>query len=291
MFCGMNFHYAGFRAYDLTGDRSRFGLGLEGGDAMVDLYHENARQVALGELEIKGPEQFRGPESDHGPPGSQIGAVDNIYTALPILWRAYEETGKARFRDVALSHADRHLDWYIREDGSTWHHAVFDPDTGVLQSQYNELAISNDTCWSRGQAWNIAGLCRAYRETKAERFLTALRTTVDYYRNNTVDGYVPLWDFAAPEEPGTPRDTSAAAITAYGLTELPASKKTVEFREYGTMIVKRILEQALVMDPDAPNHGAVLHGCFNKPGGYATDNELIWTDYYLMAALCNLLDR
>lgn len=290
MFCGMNFHYAGFRAYDQTGDRSLFGLGLEGADAMVDLFHEHARQVVLGELDIKGPEQFRGPESDHGPPGSQIGAVDSIYTAGPVLWRAYEETGRTRFRDVAVSHADRHLDWYIREEGSTWHHALFDPDSGELESQYNELAMSDETCWSRGQAWNIAGLCRAYRETKAERYLDAIHTSIEYYRTGTIDGFLPPWDFTAPEEADTPPDTSAAAITAYGLTGLDSSDDTDELKEYGERIVEKLVENALVTDPDAPNYGAVLHGCFNKPGEYATDNELIWTNYYLLYTLCRRLD-
>jgi unsaturated chondroitin disaccharide hydrolase len=91
------------------GERSLFGVGLTGADAMVAAFHEGAKQIPLGELAIKGPKEFRGPESDHGPPGTQIGAVDNIYTALPVLWRAYEETGNPEFRDVAVAHADRHL--------------------------------------------------------------------------------------------------------------------------------------------------------------------------------------
>ena len=170
MFCGMNFAYAGFRGYDHSGDRALFGLGLEGADAMVDVFDEDARQIPLGKLAIKGPEQFRGPESDHGPPGDRIGAVDNLYTAVAPLWRAYEEVGDTRFRDVAVSHADRHLDWYLRDDGRTWHHAVFD-ENGRLERQYNELAYSDETCWARGQGWSIAGLAVAYAATGAGRYL------------------------------------------------------------------------------------------------------------------------
>jgi unsaturated chondroitin disaccharide hydrolase len=35
----------------------------------------------------------------------------------------------------------------------------------------------------------------------------------------------------------------------------------------------------------------VLHGCYNMPGNYATDNELVWTDFYVARTLRRLLDR
>jgi unsaturated chondroitin disaccharide hydrolase len=288
MFCGMNFHYAGFRGYDATGDRSLFGLGLEAADSMVAAFHEGARQIPLGGLAIKGPEQFRGPESDHGPSGDRIGAVDNVYTALPVLWRAYRETGDERFRDVAVSHADRHLDWYLRDDGSTWHHAVFDRETGALERRYNELARGDDTCWARGQGWNVAGLARAYAETGAGRYLDALERTVDYYRRNSPADGVPRWDFAAGD--GEPRDTSAAALVAYGLIRLPRADATADLRAYGRSVLASLLDDYLVTDADDPRYGRLLHGCFNRPGRYADDHELVWTTYYAATAVATLLD-
>lgn len=286
MFCGMNFHYAGFRGYDLSGDRSRFGIGLAGADAMVDYYNEKARHIPLGVLDIKGPEQFRGPDSHDGPRGDRVGAVDNIYTALPVLWRAYSETGDHRFRDVAVSHADRHLDWFIRDDGSVWHHAVFDRETGELERQYNELAYSNDTCWARGQGWNIAGLSRAYEETGAKRYRSALERCVEYYRTHTPADLIPYWDFVAPQSEDSPRDTSAAMLVAYGLARLDeGSPHNSELRSFGMEILQSIIEDYLVTDSSHPCYGGVLQGCFNKPGEYATDNELIWTDYYLASTL------
>lgn len=288
MFCGMNFHYAGFRAYDVTGDRSLFGIGLEGADAMVDLYHEGARQIPLGSLAIKGPEQFRGPDNDQGPSGDRLGAVDNIYTTLPVLWRAYEETGDQRFRDVAISHADRHLDWNMRGDGSTWHHSVFNSESGALERQYNELAQSDDSCWARGLGWNVAGLARAYRETGSEQYLDALHRSIKFHRQNSPDDGVPYWDYAIDGD--EPRDTSTAALIAYGLARLPNETKTSELHEYGHEVLETLLSSYLVTDSDAENRGAVLHGCFNRPGEYADDNELIWTNYYVTVTVYDLLD-
>ena len=290
MFCGLNFYIAGFRGYDYTGDRRLFGLGLSGADAMCDLYDEKARQIPLGRLAIKGPEQFRGPESDHGPSGDRIGAVDNIYTALPVLWRAFIETTDPQFRDTAISHADRHLDWYLRADGRTWHHAVFDRDDGSLERQYNELAAGQDGCWARGQGWSVAGLARTYAETRSDRFLEALQRTVDYYRRKSPANDVPFWDLEVVADDETPRDTSAAALVAYGLVLLPETEATVALRTYGQEILETLITTYLVTDPKADAYGAVTHGCFNKPGEYATDTELIWTNYYVARAVEHLYD-
>ena len=289
MFCGMNFHYAGFRAYDRTGDRSHFGRGLAGADAMCELFHDGARQVSLGILDIKGPEQFRGPATAHGPTGERLGAVDAIYVALGVLWRAYRETRRPHFRDIAISHADRHLDWYHRDDGSTWHHAEFDAD-GSLVRQYNELAASDATCWARGLGWHVAGLVRCYNETGAERYLAALEASVAYHRANTPGDEIPYWDYAAPEIPDEPRDTSAAGLIAYGLTALePAddahATRVAPLRAYGRELLAEIVDGYMILDADANRRGAVLQGCFNAPGDYATNAELIWTNYYVARAL------
>jgi unsaturated chondroitin disaccharide hydrolase len=296
MFYGMAHHYAGFRAYDATGDRRLFGLGLDGADAMVDSFHEGARQIPLGDLKLRGPENFRGPESDHGPSGDRVGAVDNVYTALPVLWRAYRETGDARFRDIAVSHADRHLDWYVRPDGSTWHHAVFDAETGNLERQYNELAHADDTCWARGQGWNVAGLARTYRETGAGRYLDALERTVAYYVAESPADLVAYWDFAAPQGSETPRDTSAAALVAYGLVRLDPESvprghadRVADLRRTGERVLAALIADYLITDAEDDRYGMVKHGCYNYPGGFATDNELVWTDYYVAEAVSALL--
>lgn len=290
MFRGMNALYAGFRGYDVTGDRELFGLGLAGADAMIDYYDERSRQIPLGEFQIRGPDNFRGEPIEGKPPGSNIGAVDNVYTALPVLWRAYRETGDPTFRDVAVSHADRHLDWYVRVDGSTWHHAVFD-ETGALTDQYNELADSDETCWARGQGWNIAGLARAYRETGAERYLRALERTTEYYVENSPQDLVPYWDFESPEIPDTYRDTSAAALAAYGLARLPNDDRIRNLRETGEAILASLVDSYVVLDESDPGYGIVQHGCYNAPGEYAVDNGLVWTDYYVAYTLAALLEQ
>lgn len=289
MFYGMNNHYAGFRAYDVTGEAAHRAIGIDGADRTADYFHEFARQIPLGTLAIEAPaENFRGPDDDDaGPSGARLGAVDAIYTGLPVLWRAYEETGDQHYRDVAVSHADRHLDWYIRPDGSTWHHIEFDPETGEKIRGYNELAFSDETCWARGQGWCIAGLARAYRETEAERYRHALERVVDYYVDHSPADLVPHWDFEHPDRPAIERDTSAAALSAYGLTGLPDEGKTESLRGVGDRILDSLIENYLTpRNEDSDEQpGMVLESCYNGPAGFATAHEHIWTDYYVLYAL------
>ena len=288
MFYGMNCNYVGFRAYDVTGDESFREFGIRGADATVDFFHQGARQVPLGTQPIEAPaSNFRGPDEGDAPSGDVLGAVDAVYTALPVLWRAYRETGDPTYRDTAVSHADRHLDWYVRDDGRTWHHAEFDPASGDLLRQYNELAYSDETCWARGQGWCIAGLARAYAETGAGRYLDALDTTVDYYVSNTPDDLVPHWDFEHPDAPDVPRDTSSAALVAYGLTRLPEDGVTEPLRATGESVLESIVADYLT-PTDATDRrppGMVTDGCYNGPASFAVSNELVWTDYYVGSAL------
>jgi unsaturated chondroitin disaccharide hydrolase len=288
MFAGMNYIYACFRGYDVTGDRDLIGHGFTGADATVDLFHERARMVPIGVYRVAGPkEQFDLSEAvGDRPTGDQISATDIVCSAIPVLWRAYEETGDTTFRDRALAHSDRHLDWCIREDGSTWHECEFDPETGDLVAQYNDLSYDEDTCWARGQGWNVAGLSRTYNETGGERYLAALEETVGYYLEHTPDDLVPYWDFQDPNIPDAPRDTSSAALTAYGLSRLDGDDERVAaLRETGERVLASLVENYLVCDADAENYGAVTHGTYNKPGGYGVDTELVWTNYYVAYAV------
>lgn len=294
MFAGMNYVYACFRGYDVTGDRDLYGHGFTGADATVDLFHERARMVPIGIYRVAGPkEQFDLSESvGDRPTGDRISATDMVCSAIPVLWRAYEETGDTAFRDRALAHSDRHLDWCIREDGSTWHECEFNPETGDLAAQYNDLSYDEDTCWARGQGWNVAGLSRTYNETGAERYLVALEETVGYYVEHTPDDLVPYWDFEDPNIPDAPRDTSAAALTAYGLSQLEGDgERVAALRETGERVLASLVENYLVRDADAGNYGVVTHGTYNKPGDYGVETELIWTNYYVAYAVREQLDR
>lgn len=292
MFAGMSLYHAGFQSYDISGDRIAYGIGFMGADSMLALFDEHARQIPVGDIQIEGPEdefEFREDAGNEQLSGTKVAAVDNVYATLPVLWRAYRETKDPCFRDVAVSHTDRHLDLFLRDNGSTWNLAKFDLGTGDVQHQFNVLAHASDTCWARGHAWNIAGLAHAYAETSADRYRDALSSSVKYYREHAPKDLVPYWDFEAPSIPNTVRDTSAAAITANGLLQLPSGEDTEEFRSFGKRILESIVDEYLVLDEASNQYGMILEGCYNYPSDYATENELIWTDYYVAQLLWTLL--
>jgi unsaturated chondroitin disaccharide hydrolase len=246
--------------------------------------------VESGDFDIAGPDGFRD-EDAHAADGEEepgFSAVDNVYTTLPVLWRAYEETGRERFRDVALSHADRHLDWFVRPDGSTWHHATFDATTGDLRTRDNALGAGETTCWARGLGWHVAGLSRAYRETGASRYLDALERSVSYYRSKVPPDLVPHWDFEVDASASTPRDTSAAALVAHGLCGLPDAAETARLRATGEAILDGLVSEYLLTDVADDRRGLVTDGCYNKPAEYATNNALVWTQYYVAVTLQSL---
>jgi len=127
-----------------------------------------------------------------------------------------------------------------------------------LQSRYNELAHSDETCWARGQGWNIAGLALAYDATGAERYLGALKATTDYYVDHSPNDLVPYWDFEDPEIPEAPRDTSAATLAAYGLRSLDdASAAAAELHRTGATVLSPLVDDYLILDATDDRYGMV----------------------------------
>jgi unsaturated chondroitin disaccharide hydrolase len=57
----------------------------------------------------------------------------------------------------------------------------------------------------------------------------------------------------------------------------------------GQEILASLVSNYMRTDVDDHRRGMVLHGCYNYPGDYATDNELVWTDFYVARALQNVL--
>ncbi len=87
MFGGMNYLYAGFRGWDLTDDRSLFGLGLEGADAMQSLFHEPTQLVPRRESEYAIARPDYEPtdatiQNDAGLSTKLEASSDNIYTCI-----------------------------------------------------------------------------------------------------------------------------------------------------------------------------------------------------------------
>ena len=208
---------------------------------------------------------------------------------LDLLYYAAEHSQDDRgLADIATTHARTILHSHLRQEKptpldesayngqwySTYHVAVIDPNTGAILRQMTSQGYSDDSTWTRGQAWGILGYAQVYMATKQDDFLYAACGLVEYflYRlktspdcvevqnsetghgNSTKGRYVPLFDFDAPiENPKEPvRDSSAGVIAANGmliLSQALASRKqdvlAARYREAAVRIVQDTLDFAL----------------------------------------------
>ena len=252
--------------YDITKDGYFKRVALTAADALLSRFNDK-----IGAITVSGDTKESG-----------LTAIDTMMN-LPLLWWVYEKTGDARYYDAAYPHAFTTMQYFVREDGSTYHIVEFDPNRGQVRGKTTLQGYSAESCWSRGQAWAIYGFALVYRHTKKKEFLIITEKLVEYYIANCPSDHVPYWDFNAPDIPNTVKDSSAAAIAASGLFWFSGKK---EFGDIALNILESLCKGYLA---EENKDGILKQGCFNKPKGTDVDESLIWGDYYFMEALTEAL--
>ena len=128
----------------------------------------------------------------------------------------------------------------MRKDCSTIHVLDFDLETGKTIRKITSQGYSNDSCWSRGQAWAIYGFTLAYKTSQNKRFLEVARGLTEYFIHNLPEDSVPYWDFDDPAIPHAVRDSSAAAIACSGLFTLAEVSQQSKFKEVVVKILNSL---------------------------------------------------
>ncbi|KAJ4352541.1 uncharacterized protein N0V89_007890 [Didymosphaeria variabile] len=144
--------------------------------------------------------------------------IDNMMN-LDLLFYAASKTGNNEMFSAAVQHARTTCRTHLRSDGSTTHLVVLDPESGEIKHRLTNQGYSHSSCWSRGQAWAIAGFAETYHWTKDEEFLRTSQRAADYFLKRLPENGIVPWDFDALELEGLsqPSDSSAAIIAAYGM--------------------------------------------------------------------------
>ncbi|GEP94067.1 glycoside hydrolase family 88 protein [Chitinophaga cymbidii] len=147
--------------------------------------------------------------------------IDNMMNLEQLLWVA-ANGGDAKFRDIAVTHANTTLKNHYRPDHSTFHILDYDLSTGEVIKKVNGQGAHDTSAWSRGQSWGLYGFTMMYRFTKDETYLQHAKNIADFLLNhpNMPSDNIPYWDYNAPQIPNTLRDVSAGAIMASALLEL-----------------------------------------------------------------------
>ena len=211
--------------------------------------------------------------------------IDNMMNLEMLFW-ASKETNDPRFREVAVSHADKTMENHFREDWSSVHVVDYDTITGEVIRKETHQGYSDESAWARGQAWGLYGFTMTYRETDDPKYLKVAENIADYTLANLPDDMVPYWDYNAPDIPDAKRDVSAATITASALYELQGySDKGDVYLEAANEIMESLTSEKY-RAVDGSNAGFLLkHSVGNMPGGDEVDVAINYADYYYLEAL------
>lgn len=88
-----------------------------------------------------------------------------------MLFRATQLTGDSIYWNVAVNHANTTLKNHFRPDYSSYHVVDYHPETGEVRLKCTHQGNSDDSFWSRGQAWGMYGFAMCYRFTKDPAYL------------------------------------------------------------------------------------------------------------------------
>jgi unsaturated chondroitin disaccharide hydrolase len=276
------FYYGAALGDILTGNSLARDVGLLGARGLATLYNANARAIPLGR------EAEAVSDVDVGPGDAN---VDGVQATALLIWAA-RESGDESLCEIGIQHALRFIEFCVRADGSVIQSVRFDIESGEVIKHYTHKGYSDDSIWARAQAWAMLGYAiDAIWEPERKEFVDTAMRTADWWINHVPHDKVAFWDFDAPATTATKRDTSATAIAAAALLKLsalaPSGETRRRYREVAEATVRALVEDYLTptRPGDRRTPGILTGGCYNHRTGLATENELIWGDYYLFESL------
>jgi hypothetical protein len=212
--------------------------------------------------------------------------IDNLMN-LELLFAATRLTGDPSFRQIAISHADKTMKDHFRQDFSTWHVVDYDTLTGEVAKKNTHQGLSDNSTWSRGQAWALYGYTLCYRETTDTKYLRQAENIAGFILNhpNLPEDLVPYWDFDAPNIPDAPRDASAASIMASALYELSVYSKNGALYKEKAETIFRNLANGYLSEKNGSKGFILKHSTGSAPSNKEVDVPLIYSDYYFLEAL------
>ncbi len=263
--------------YRLTGDEKYKQIILNAADTLATLFNPKVGTILSWPREVE-PNNW---------PHNTI--IDNMLNLEMLYWAA-ANGGNKELYDIATKHAETTMKYHFREDGSSYHVAVYDTIDGHFIKGVTHQGYADDTMWARGQAWAIYGFTMVYRETKDKKFLRFAEKVTDIYLKRLSEDYVPYWDFDAPNIPDEPKDASAASIVASALLELSQLEddpvKAVDYRNAAVNML--ITLSSNEYQSREKNSAFLLRSVGHKPNGSEINASINYADYYYIEALIRL---
>ena len=252
-------------------------------DVLVDRFHEKGGFIRAWDTW----DWDKDPEFIEEKKGKAI--IDSMLN-IPLLFQVSKHTGDQKYYEVGLRHAHTMADNIVRADGSTYHSYNFDPVTGAPRRGATVQGYSDESCWSRGQAWAAYGFALAYKYTGCRKFLETAEKTAKYFMEHLGCVDMPCWDFAAADQAFAPWDSSAGLICASGLLELHELTGKKEHLDSALRLLKAVERFCLTTDYENCQP-LILHGCVGT--AYSAENPselkvrvidqaLVYADYFYL---------
>ena len=216
--------------------------------------------------------------------------IDNMMN-LDLLFNASKLTGSNKYYDVAVKHAKTTMKHHFRPDFTCYHVVSYNND-GTVESKGTHQGKHHESSWSRGQAWAVYGYTACYRETQDTDFLKhAIHIANMIMERVKTDDNIPYWDYNAPALKDTPRDASAAAVTASAFLELSTfAPDGQKYYKYAENLLKNLSGKEYLAEKST-NQGVILmHSVGSLPHGSEIDTPINYADYYYLEALKRYLD-
>lgn len=216
---------------------------------------------------------------------------------LPLLFWASSETKDLKYKQRAIDHLQTAIKYVLKEDNSTYHTYYFDIKTGHPLEGVTCQGYSNETVWSRGQAWGIYGAALAYKYLGTSYCFNVFEKTLDYFLKHLPSDFIPYWDFSFTNGSDEPRDSSSLAIAICGMLEMARNVSNDEYsnclKEKASKLLRQLWVKCAVKNPTISN-GQLLHGTYARKSPFnpcrdnGVDECTTWGDYFYIEALMRL---
>ena len=217
--------------------------------------------------------------------------IDSLMNASLFFW-AGQELDNQEYTQAGRNHNITTVELIVRDDGSTYHHYQFDPETSKPLYGLTWQGLTDESCWSRGQSWGVYGFSIAYSYTRNKQIMNAQRDVTYYMLNHLPSDLIPYWDYTFTSG-YEPRDSSAAAIAVCGMLDMASmlpedSAQRLIYESAAAQIMEALVDNCtsdIGVEYDGLIH-SVTHG---KPQNLAVGECAPYADYFYLEALARFL--
>ena len=271
---GFLYSLATVSGYKLTDSEEAREASIKAANKLISRYQEKGEFIqAWGELGSKDHYRF----------------IIDCLLNIPLLYWASDETGDAKYRNIANKHFVTSCNNVIRDDASAFHTFYMDNETGKPLRGVTRQGYSDDSAWARGQAWGVYGIPLNYRYTRNESCFNLYEGMTNYFLNRLPKDNVCYWDLIFNDGDDHSKDSSAAAIAVCGMHEmnkyLPEVDENKEVYKYAMHNILRSLIENYMNPEIEPGKPVLLHGVYSWHSGKGVDEGNIWGDYFFLEAL------